>query len=211
MSFCVLFFISRQFIIWHILSFCVKLCDITHYKSTDAVKCPEISAVDVQIVGQEEFETTTQNVQLDRFSGFKCNDSDNQPEGCYDHQIRFCCEGCCPQLNVSGDPELTDYYEDYPGTYQLIYNDTFNDRIYYRQIAGYDEVGDFIWGQGRVRNNNFALFELTNQNTNSSITLQIEVLWLVNSNNASQGFQTMSVPPRAYDLQFFFWRNVKMR
>ena len=53
-------------------------------------------------------------------------------------------------MNVSGDPELTDYYEDYPGTYQLIYNETFNGLPFYRQIAGYDSVGEMLFGQGYI-------------------------------------------------------------
>ena len=87
---------------------------------------------------------------MDQFSGFTCKDADQASGTCYDHQIRFCCEGCCPKLNVSGDPELTDYYEDYPGIYELIFNETFNDLPYYRQIAGYDSVGEVIYGQGYI-------------------------------------------------------------
>jgi hypothetical protein len=50
---------------------------------------------------------------------------------------------------VSGDAELTDYYEDYPGIYEL-QDETFNDMITYLQIAGYDEVGKIIYGQGVI-------------------------------------------------------------
>jgi len=45
----------------------------------------------------------------------------------------------------------------------------------------------------RVRNPWFALFELTNYNTNSSITLRLLVLWLVNSNGANQRFRTLPI------------------
>ena len=58
-------------------------------------------------------------------------------------------KGCCPLLNVSGAAEITDYYEDYPGIYEL-QEDTYNDMITYLQIAGYDEVGATVYGQGVI-------------------------------------------------------------
>ena len=52
---------------------------LAHYQETEAVRCPEISAIDVQIVGQEEFsDDTIQDVTLDQFSGFTCNDADQE-------------------------------------------------------------------------------------------------------------------------------------
>ena len=58
-----------------------------------------------------------------------------------------------------------------------------------------------------VRNCWFALFELANHNTNSSITLHcvhnvIVALWLVNSNGASQHFWTRAI--RAFIFPQFF-------
>ena len=63
--------------------------------------------------------------------------------------MRFCCEGCCPQLNVSGNAELTDYYEDYPGIYEL-QTEMFNDMITYKQVLGVDEAGATVYGQGII-------------------------------------------------------------
>ena len=84
-----------------------------------------MASVDVQIVGFIEESYTTQDVLINQFTGFRCENPEN-PMGCYDYRVRFCCEGCCPLLNVSGDPELTDYYENYPGIYELITDDDFN-------------------------------------------------------------------------------------
>ena len=56
-----------------------------------------------------------------------------------DYEVRFCCEGCCPQLNVSGNPELTEYYENYPGIY-ILQEETFNDMVTYKQLSGQREI-----------------------------------------------------------------------
>ena len=89
------------------------------------LSCTEVSSVDVQIVGFSEYAYTTQAVEIDENSGFRCNDAEN-PLGCYDYKVRFCCEGCCAKLNVSGNPEVTDYYENYPGIYEIIPDEEFN-------------------------------------------------------------------------------------
>ena len=52
---------------------------------------------------------------------------------CDDYEMTFCCEGCCPKLNVTGDPEVTDYYEDYPSIYVLV-DETFNGERVYRPV-----------------------------------------------------------------------------
>ena len=77
---------------------------------------------------------TNQTLDVNGQVGGVCRDSDN-PDGCVDYEVRFCCEGCCPQLNVSGNPELTEYYENYPGVY-LLQEETFNDMVTYKQLAG---------------------------------------------------------------------------
>ena len=56
-----------------------------------------------------------------------------------DYEVRFCCEGCCPQLNVSGNPELTEYYENYPGVY-ILQEETFNEMVTYKQLSGQREI-----------------------------------------------------------------------
>ena len=89
------------------------------------LSCTEVSSVDVQIVGFSEYAYTTQSVEIDENSGFRCNDAEN-PLGCYDYKVRFCCEGCCAKLKVFGDPEVTDYYENYPGIYEIIPDEEFN-------------------------------------------------------------------------------------
>ena len=109
--------------------------------------CVEISAAQVSIVGSDATETNN-TLTMSPFAGISCDDADNGM-GCYDYEVRFCCEGCCPLLNVSGDPELTDYYENYPGTYELT-TDMFNDKVVYRQIAGYDDFGEVIHGEGHI-------------------------------------------------------------
>lgn len=63
--------------------------------------------------------------------------------------MTFCCEGCCPRLNVSGAPEVTDYYEDYPAVYVLV-EDTFNGQRLYRKLEGEDEFGQDIYGVGYI-------------------------------------------------------------
>ena len=88
-----------------------------------------------------------QTLEIDPQVGAICRDAHNQPEGCVDYEVRFCCEGCCPLLNVSGDPELTEYYENYPGIYEL-QTDTHNEMITYKQRKGYNDAGVMEYGQG---------------------------------------------------------------
>ena len=64
--------------------------------------------------------------------------------------MTFCCEGCCPKLNVSGFPEVTEYYEDYPAIYVLIEDQTYNGQSIYRKVEGYDEYGNYIYGTGFI-------------------------------------------------------------
>ena len=68
---------------------------------------------------------------------------------CENYEVRFCCEGCCPYLNISGNPELTDYYENYPGIYELT-NETFNDAMVYRLMDGVDDVGNVVCDVGGI-------------------------------------------------------------
>ena len=81
--------------------------------------CTEISAVQVRDVTDPTSTSANQTLIIDGEVGAICRDSDNLPDGCHDYEVRFCCEGCCPLLNVSGNPELTEYYENYPGIYHL--------------------------------------------------------------------------------------------
>ena len=55
-------------------------------------------------------------------------------------------------LNVSGNPELTEYYENYPGMYELQI-ETWDGLPMYKQITGVDEAGNNVYGEGIVRNN----------------------------------------------------------
>ena len=55
-------------------------------------------------------------------------------------------------LNVSGNPELTEYYENYPGMYEL-QTETWDGLPMYKQITGVDEAGNNVYGEGIVRNN----------------------------------------------------------
>ena len=48
---------------------------------------------------------------------------------------------------MSGDAETTDYYENYPGIYEL-QSDSFNGNVTYKQVLGQDEAGNNIYGQG---------------------------------------------------------------
>ena len=84
--------------------------------------CTEVSAAQVRIVSDPSATTTANVLSMSPFEGISCDDADNVLEPCVDYEVRFCCEGCCPLLNVSGDPELTDYYENYPGNLQLTKN-----------------------------------------------------------------------------------------
>lgn len=61
---------------------------INRTKASGAVQCPEISAIDVEIVSDPDFEETTQVVELDQFSGFTCKDADQTSGTCYDHQVQ---------------------------------------------------------------------------------------------------------------------------
>ena len=110
------------------------------------VECPMISAVEAKVVGGG---ASSENFTIDAQVGFTCEDSIQADGSCEDYEVRFCCEGCCPYLNVSGDPQLTDYYENYPGIYELT-EEIFNDQIVYRQIAGYDGAGEVIYGEGVI-------------------------------------------------------------
>ena len=96
-----------------------------------------------------DLDYATQNLTIDAQTGGTCLDSENN-EACHDYEVRFCCEGCCPKLNVSGNPQLTEYYENYPGIYELQENDLFNDAITYKQISGYDEAGNTVYGEGII-------------------------------------------------------------
>ena len=113
------------------------------------VECPMISAIEVQILGQPDA-VVDEVLTLDGKVGATCLDADQTDGDCEDYEIRFCCEGCCPYLNVSGDPQLTDYYENYPGIYELVEGELFNEQIVYRQIAGYDGTGAVIYGEGVI-------------------------------------------------------------
>ena len=57
--------------------------------------------------------------------------------------------GCCPLLNVSGNPELTEYYENYPGMYEL-QAEEWDGMPMYKQITGVDEAGNNVYGEGSV-------------------------------------------------------------
>ena len=111
--------------------------------------CTEISAAEVRFVSDPTKTQTNHTLTMSPFEGISCNDVDNPGYGCVDYEVRFCCEGCCPLLNVSGDPELTEYYENYPGIYELT-TDKFNDAVVYRQIGGYDDVGNVVYAEGHI-------------------------------------------------------------
>ena len=112
------------------------------------VDCPAIAAVQVRDLANPLATEALDDLILEFNKGMRCNEADQDDLSCQDYEIRFCCEDCCPYLNISGNPELTDYYENYPGIYEL-QADTFNDAITYRQITGYDELGEPIYGQGK--------------------------------------------------------------
>ena len=111
--------------------------------------CPEISATQVRDPSQPDSTVTEGILDMYPESGIMCRDGNQTNGQCVDYEVRFCCEGCCPMLNVSGNPELTDYYENYPGIYEL-QDDMFNDHITYKQIAGVDEAGNTIYGEGVI-------------------------------------------------------------
>ena len=113
------------------------------------LECAEVSAIQVRDTNNPDGLQATDNLILDAQNGMLCTEADQDDALCEDYEIRFCCESCCPLLNISGDPELTDYYEDYPGLYELT-DEVFNDAIVYRQIYGYDAAGVVIYGQGVV-------------------------------------------------------------
>ena len=83
------------------------------------------------------------------FEGLVCDESDNNGEPCNDYTVRMCCEGCCSRLEVSGDPMLNDYYENYPGLYELT-SFSFNGMPVYRQLVGEDELGNPLYGPGFI-------------------------------------------------------------
>ena len=112
------------------------------------VDCPAIAAVQVRDLANPMATEALDDLILEFNKGMRCNEADQDDLSCQDYEIRFCCEDCCPYLNISGNPELTDYYENYPGIYEL-QSDMFNDAITYRQITGYDELGEPIYGQGK--------------------------------------------------------------
>lgn len=62
-------------------------------------------------------------------------------------------------LNVSGNPELTEYYENYPGMYEL-QSETWDGLPMYKQITGVDEAGNNVYGEGIVRNNSLVAFSI---------------------------------------------------
>ena len=110
--------------------------------------CPEIAGVQLRDPENPSFLYSNNTIHIDEQTGAVCYDSEN-PEGCADFEVRFCCEGCCPQLNVSGNPELTEYYENYPGIY-LLQDELWDNMVTYKQLQGYDEAGNVIFGQGII-------------------------------------------------------------
>ena len=61
---------------------------VEYHVEHSGLSCTEVSSVDVQIVGFAEETFTTQTVEIDENSGFRCNDAEN-PLGCYDYKGRF--------------------------------------------------------------------------------------------------------------------------
>ena len=112
------------------------------------VDCPAIAAVQVRDLANPMATEALDDLILEFNKGMRCNEADQDDLSCQDYEIRFCCEDCCPYLNISGNPELTDYYENYPGIYEL-QSDMFNGAITYRQITHYDDLGEPVYGQGK--------------------------------------------------------------
>ena len=61
---------------------------VEYHVEHSGLSCTEVSSVDVQIVGFAEETFTTQTVEIDENSGFRCNDAEN-PLGCYDYKGMF--------------------------------------------------------------------------------------------------------------------------
>ena len=128
----------------------VDLETFADHTAAGNVNCPMISAVQARIIGNEDAIATSDTISLSGTDGtVQCVAADQDDTACENYEVRFCCEGCCPYLNISGNPELTDYYENYPGIYELT-NETFNDAMVYRLMDGVDDVGNVVYGQGVV-------------------------------------------------------------
>lgn len=123
-----------------------------YYSENEYVNCHEISSFNAGSSNSPDISETWQVITVDQFDGLVCKNDDNPGIGCDDYEMTFCCEGCCPKLNVSGAPEVTDYYEDYPSIYVHV-EETFNGQRMYRKLDGYDEFGNEIYGVGRVMKN----------------------------------------------------------
>ena len=129
----------------------VDLETFADHTAAGNVNCPMISAVQARIIGNEDAVATSDSISLSGIDGtVQCVAADQDDTTCENYEVRFCCEGCCPYLNISGDPELTDYYENYPGIYEL-QEDIFNGALTYRQLTGYDDLGEPIYGQGKLK------------------------------------------------------------
>lgn len=93
---------------------------VTYYKHHNQLNCNDVTAIDGRVVDKiVNASQTTDNVWVNMFEGIVCDSSDNNGKECDDYEVRFCCEGCCPLINVVGEVEPNGYYEDYPGEYEL--------------------------------------------------------------------------------------------
>jgi len=125
--------------------------------SNSVMRCQyqEIAAMRMMDTEDTDLTETFQVIEFDLAAGSGTCDNVNQDPSdlCHEYMVSFCCEDCCPILEVTADPtnppDLIEYYENYPGMYKL-QTDLFNDAITYRQVTGKDDSGNDVFGEGVI-------------------------------------------------------------